>query len=325
MSFPEDLQTIKRAKKENPALLVGLCDPRNQSIDEVLHLVDFIVVDSIEMRDYFARYGLPLFSYVEYPLFEPVTKIHEDTSPVVIGYHGNKVHLMGMYPEISAALDELAKRREVEFWAMYNIASLGKWRLGLPRRIPVRHLQWSEESYVSELSKVDIGIVPNMIPVRGQHRLRFGRSLWSKIFLEVPQDYLMRFKMYSNAGRAIVFARLGIPVVSDMYPSALQLIRHGKNGYLAHSKGGWLDCLERLADSHELRNRFARELATEVEARYGYDVQNKRLAAFLSELLQSKSRRRSPPVEAVGESYGRTEVLGEWLRVWADRIGKRLR
>src|SRR5437762_993649 len=64
------------------------------------------------------------------------------------------------------ALEELGRRRPVELRAIYNVAALGKARLGIPdeRLLTVRHVQWSPD--LAPLADVDVGIVPAELPVR---------------------------------------------------------------------------------------------------------------------------------------------------------------
>ena len=62
----------------------------------------------------------------------------------------------------------LADDFEVEFWAIYNFEQLGKWDLGLPKNVKVRHVQWHPKVYTEELSEVDIGIVPSCMPIKAK-------------------------------------------------------------------------------------------------------------------------------------------------------------
>ena len=217
-SFKEDISLIPKIKRNNKNSLIGLVDPRNNVIDAHIDLVDFFIIDSIEMKDYFARYNKPMLMYYEYPVISSQIKKHSDREKLIIGYHGNKVHLNGLYPNISNVLDLLNEKYDIEFWAMYNIKNLGLWNVGLPKKVTVKHIQWSYENYNKFLSKCDIGIVPNCVPIKNISIVKNKIGLSKKIFLDSDEDYLIRFKMLSNIGRIIIFAQLGIPVVSDMFP-----------------------------------------------------------------------------------------------------------
>ncbi|MFZ5759342.1 MAG: glycosyltransferase [Thermodesulfobacteriota bacterium] len=281
MSYEKDLADIVAARAKFPHLKIGLIDPRGEHVTRCLAAVDFLVVDSLEMKDYFARFQLPIFLYAEYPNVRRQVKVHAEKRPVVIGYHGNVVHLAGMYPHITLALEELARRYPIEFWAMYNLENAGQCRLGLPGNMPVRHIQWSMEHYETWLSQVDIGIAPSLMPIRNISRIKRKATLWKRFFNDTEDDYLTRYKMPSNPGRILVFGLLGIPVVADFYPSALQVIRDGSNGLLACSCGGWYRALESLVADWRLRQKLADAMAGMITAEFDYAIQNERFLAFL--------------------------------------------
>ena len=110
---------------------------------------DFLMVSSVEQRDVFYRYNRNILIYYMFPEMDQVEKEHTDHSPIIIGYHGNRVHLECMANGAQLAINELARRREIEFWAMYNIRRLGHAYIGMPDETLMRvcHIQWSEENY----------------------------------------------------------------------------------------------------------------------------------------------------------------------------------
>ena len=284
MGFGRDLQEAKLARAQNKKLKIGLLDPRDYLPEDVVSVVDFLIVDSFEMSDFFARYGKPIFRYVEYLEVPRLNRNHERKEKLIIGYHGNKIHLMAMHPKITAALDALAQKHEIEFWAIYNIKNVGIWNLGLPKVARVKHIQWSEEVLTELLPQIDIGIVPALLPFHAEKRV--GRSRWpfTKVFNHAAGDYCWRFKMPTNFGRGIVFAMSGVPLVSDPFPSAFEYIRSGENGFIAYSSEAWFVALEQLIKKHELRNTFAKKLGEEVTERVDYQKQNKDLLYFLTNL-----------------------------------------
>ena len=93
-------------------------------------------------------------------------------------------------------------------------------------------------------------------------------------------DYLIRFKMPSNPGRIVVFGKLGIPVIADFYPSALQYLK-GDIGYVAHSAAGWEYCLEQLITSSKKRQTMGNSLQQLVRNKFDFEVQNKKFLSFL--------------------------------------------
>lgn len=289
MTYPKDIEECRKTKIAFPQLITGVIDPRsNSAIEPFLDTIDFFIVDGIEMKDFFSGYGKPILMYSEYPDIPVFKKNHTVKKPIVIGYHGNKVHLVSMYPHITYALDKLAEEYELEFWAVYNIDQLGLWKTGVPKRIKIRHIQWTPDVYVKELSHVDIGIVPNLLPMKNVGWAKHLCATYPKFFNENQNDYLIRFKMPSNAGRILVFGKLGIPVVSDMFPSGLQCITDGINGFIAYSSGGWYYSLRLLIEDYKLRNKFATEMQRIIAERYEFNVQNKRLMTMFENLISKK-------------------------------------
>ena len=290
MTYSQDLVDLREAKKVNPLLIIGLIDPRGSQVKDYLDYIDFFVVDSIEMRDFFAGYNKPIFTYYEYPDINDAFKKHKDKKPIIVGYHGNRVHLEGMYPNISKALEKIGNKYDIEFWAMYNLKSLGKFTFGIPKNVPVKHIQWSEKNYIEILSKVDIGIVPCLMPIRNIKIAKKELSINANFFNDSDDDYLIRFKMPTNPGRIVVFSKLGIPVISDMFPSAMQLINDGEDGLIAYSCGGWYRAIETLINNHSLRNDMSCKMRSKIKSIFDFDVQNEKFNDFINTLtINSKN------------------------------------
>lgn len=252
------------ARTQNPKILVGIADPKLSSpklIEDVIK-ADFLMVSSLEQRDIFLKYDPNIFIFYMLPDIPEIRKEHKDGGKIILGYHGNKTHLEAFYPKITSVLSTLSKKYEIELWAMYNIENLGKWELGVPVGLEVKHIQWKEENYVDYMSKVDIGLVPNTLPQKNIKKLLKRGMITSTHFHYNENDYLTRYKYSSNPGRIYVFSQFHIPVVSDFYPSAAQFILHGKCGYLAHSAEGWYNALDHLCSNARLRQDMGDALFT---------------------------------------------------------------
>jgi glycosyltransferase involved in cell wall biosynthesis len=295
MTYKQDLIDLVSAKKNSPKLKVGLIDPRGKQVISCLPYVDFLIVDSLEMKDFFAGLGLPILMYAEYPDIKTINRKHTDKKKIIIGYHGNIVHLAGMHPHATVALEELSKKFSLELWAMYNIKNQGKCQMGMPANMKIRHIQWDSNNYEKILSKTDIGIVPNLMPIRNLKKTKRKATLLKSFFNETDDDYLVRYKMPSNPGRIIVFGKLGIPVVTDFYPSALQIIQDGFNGGLVYSAGGWYAALKELIEDAGKRNFYAKNMNSIIEKNYDFNVQNKKANSFFKNLLNEEISRESFP------------------------------
>lgn len=291
--LPQDSE-VKKAKSENPKAIVGILSPKIilKRQRQEAQLADFLVVDSIEIRDVYLRYNKNILIYYMFPEIEARYKKHmNNKEKIIIGYHGNKVHLNCMV-DASKALDELFNKYDIEFWAMYNIKQLGKWTINTPKKCPVKHIQWSEETYHKYLAKCDIGIAPAKTPISLWRGKLVSRVL-SSFLINWPSynkwDYLMRFKYATNPGRIYIFSQLHIPVVAEFVPSFCQVIQDSHSGYLGYSKEGWFDALEKLINSVELRDKMSKNLKEFIDKNCSPDINFENLLNFIS-LLKSCNR-----------------------------------
>ena len=282
MVMTYDHLEIKRIRIDYPNIKIGIIDPRDYSVSESVKLCDFIIVDSIEMEDYWRKAKKQIFRYVEYPHISPRYKDYNKSNKITIGYHGNQVHIHTMENNITPALSNLGKNHDIDMIIMYN----GKPPKGnepwLPKNINVKHVQWSFENYLKKLSLADIGIVPNGI---------MSKNKLKKILCEKDDalnlssdDYVLRFKMPSNPGRIIVFGLLGIPVISDFFPSGILHLQESR-GLIAHNQGGWEYSLEKLILSPSLRENMGKNLQDYVLENFNYKSQNKKLLGFINKTI----------------------------------------
>ena len=275
-----DHQVIKRVRESYPDLKIGIIDPRSSAVIETVSHCDFLVVDSIEMEDFWRISKKPIFRYVEYPNIPYKDVEHKEKDKILIGYHGNMIHLECMADTVTPALVELRKQYNVELLLLHAFGPPRGNENWYPRGIKTHHFPWSMENYTNALAYCDIGIVPNNM-IHDVAAMKKGET--ANKFNYNDDDYSLRFKMSSNPGRIIVFGKLGIPVVSDFYPSAIQILNEGR-GQLAHSAPGWEHCLQRLIESPSLREQHAHTLQDYVRNELDFDTQNKRFENFLENL-----------------------------------------
>lgn len=289
---------MDRARLQNANIRVILADPKQSSLEalDAARAADGLLVSSVEQRDVFLRHNRNILVYYMFPNIAKRDKKHESKDVVIIGYHGNRVHLECMYHRCQSAINELARKRKVEFWAMYNINHLGKATVGIPdsRLMEVRHIQWSPENYHAELANIDIGIVPNEIPIKKKLNLLKYSAYPSNELMYEPFDHMIRFKASCNPGRLYPYACLGIPVISDFTPSAGQFIHDGESGFIVSSPHGWFEALETLADSPQLRQTMANSLRTKLEREY-----NNQLEKFM---IFCRTPQKGQPIAINGET-----------------------
>ena len=261
---------VRTAKSQSRAK-VGLMDPKlTKEREPEVRAADFLLVSSIEQRDFFLKYNKNIFIYYMFPEIEAVSKNHKNKPKIIIGYHGNKKHLEEM-EEVSIALDELSFKYNLELLAIYNIKNNGKWTRNRPTRCKVTDVQWSPDSYHRELFKADIGIIPAKVPIK--HFTGFN--------VRKRYDYVMRFKYSNNPGRVYPFSQLGIPVIADFTPSYCQIIADGRSGLLAYSKEGWYWAIEKLILDHTLRQKLSDNMKEYINGNCSPDLNFKRFYEYL--------------------------------------------
>lgn len=228
---------------------IGIVDPKNIKLVSRLPNLDFIIVDSIEMELQFSGFMKPIYRLSEFPkvTLQKQNKVLNEKNKITIGYHGNRQHIISMFPNITSALNELGKKYNVELRLIYNFHLLSKVPNLFPDNISVKHIQWRPNIY-SELYDCDIGLVPNLMPIKKKSHQKISVS---RFFLEKDDDYIMRFKMLSNPGRLLLFWSIGIPVVADITPSHIEIIRHGENSYLAYDKKSYLRAFFELSNKQQ--------------------------------------------------------------------------
>ncbi|MTI11400.1 glycosyltransferase [Curvivirga aplysinae] len=276
-----------KARQQNPNIKVVICDPKqsSQGYIDTAREADLLLVSSIEQRDAFLRLNRNILVYPMFPIMPSQLKQHKNSNQIIIGYHGNKVHLEAMGHHVSSALEALADKHDFRLQLIYNIEKLGQVVKGIPdnSKIEIEHIQWSPDAYSKHFPQIDIGIVPNLLPINNyQKTLTFSEVPGLNVNYE-PFDFLSRYKASTNPGRIAVFGKYGIPVVTDFTPSACQMVEDGKNSFLAGSTYSWYDSLEKLILSPELRNTLGHRLNETVD-----QMQSEALDDFLANLKIDK-------------------------------------
>jgi glycosyltransferase involved in cell wall biosynthesis len=298
MAYDEELD---EARRRNPRIKVVLADPKQSSVEalDVARRADLLLVSSVEQRDVLLRLNRNVLIHYMFPPLPPVQpRRHTQEQRTLVAYHGNRVHLEAMRHSVAPALSLLARQREVELIAIYNVAALGKARLDVPG-VRVQHVQWTEE-YVGRLAAADIGIAPNELPLSERSAALELTAYDDPELMYEPFDHLVRFKASTNPGRFYPFAVAGLPVVSDFVPSAAQFLLDGESGFLASSPYGWFEALEALAASAPLRASLATALHARLAAAYDAQVD-----AF----VEACKREPLPPPEPIAGAASAEQQL----------------
>jgi len=271
---------VREVRKNNPNIVIGLADPKPHCYRLVCE-VDFCIVSSVEQKEVFIKYNSNQFIFYMAPVFDSYYKHHRSKDRYKIAYHGNLIHLNTSSYTMIPALLELSSEYDISLELIYNLKGLGRWSLGRPKssRLSIVDRQWYPNCYVDYFKDIDIGVVPGFIPVKSAKYSNY--FLYKKAFLESDDDHILKFKSSSNAGRAFVFSKFGIPVVADATLSASEFIINDQSGKLVISAEGWYNAIKDLISSHEKRNFMAKNSIDCYERYFSPEVSVKRFLEFI--------------------------------------------
>jgi len=282
------LNNIKNIKNQiKHDCILGIVNPPNDDrMLEFKNILDFCILGSIEERDSLLKY---VNSCIYYPLIETwfsKIKEHKETDKLIIGYHGNREHLKSFIPNLNWALEKFSQTTNIKLKIIagnHNDTD-DKWSFGRPN-IEIQEVQWKYWTLESELLECDIGLVPNVVNITDNHRNYLINYLDSNSIRGYKTDYIIRFKNKSNLGRSLVFFQLGIPVIADFTPCHFD-IKYDETGYLALSKEGWLDALNKLKNV-ETRKRISNAALKKFNLEYNIKIHTTRIYNELEYLFKN--------------------------------------
>lgn len=158
---------------------------------------------------------------------------NQHTEKVVIGWTGTH-STMPYLNLIEDALKKLEEKYDFDFIVISN----KKPALNLRSLI---YFDWKEETEVSDLMKINIGIMPSKTDEWAKGKCGF---------------------------KAIQFMSLGIPTVATPIGVNFEIIKHGVNGYLCATNEEWFAALEKLLLDENLRTEFGKKAQEEIAHDY---------------------------------------------------------
>lgn len=170
---------------------------------------------------------------------------------LVVGWIGSPstAHYLQQVAQVAA---RLSKSHRVRFVAIGA-------RPDQVENTPFVAVPWSESTEVELLQGIDIGIMP----------LEDGPWERGKCGYKLIQ--------YMACARPVVASPVGVN--SD-------IVRHGKNGFLASTEEEWAESLTQLLDSDTLREGMGQQGRRRVEETYSLQVQAPRLATLIRKLVE---------------------------------------
>ncbi|HUO84919.1 MAG TPA: methyltransferase domain-containing protein [Thermoanaerobaculia bacterium] len=162
---------------------------------------------------------------------------HSDRTPLVIGWIGSPSTARYL-PLIARPLAEFCASGK----ARVVLVGSGPVRLN---GVPVEIREWTEEKELDDLLDFDIGVMP------------------------LPDDDWARGKC---GFKLIQYMACGIPVVASPVGANLDIVEEGQSGFFASAEKEWVESLQKLASSPELRERMGHAGRKHIEESYSKDA-----------------------------------------------------
>ncbi|MCD9047151.1 glycosyltransferase family 4 protein [Luteimonas sp. MHLX1A] len=137
----------------------------------------------------------------------------------------------------------------------FKLRVIGPGDIDMPG-VDVERMDWTEESEVASIQQCDIGVMP---------------------LQDTP------WELGKCGYKLIQYMACGLPVVASRVGANIDIVREGKNGFLASDAEEWIVLLERLLVDAPLRHRLGATGRQRVEQEFSLQSQAGRLAGLLKQ------------------------------------------
>ncbi|MDW1964772.1 hypothetical protein R7P37_14430 [Vibrio sp. 431] len=287
---PADSDFILKAKKENPSLVICLTKPHHERLVSLpfskislrdiyyqlrlfypeswspklkklksnIYCSDLVIADSPYLNLFFKSKNI---DSVYLRLLEEIPDVETKFSSgddLVFGYHGNYKHFNESMTYILPELEKLSNEYNVTLKVMTNLSVA---KLLYSEKIKIEYQEYSYPDIYNFLSDIDIGLVPNNIPVRNSlvdslfHA--FGCLFWKT---DRKHDLILRYKQSVNAGRAYVFSQINKPFIACGVPDVCSDFGKVCGEYMPLDIETWKFSIRELSRNKDDRVRISRHL-----------------------------------------------------------------
>ncbi len=137
------------------------------------------------------------------------------------------------------------------------------WKWG--QQAAIRIIPWSAEGEISEIMKLDVGLMP------------LDDTLWSK----------------GKCGfKLIQYMACGLPVIASDIGVNRKLIEPGRNGFLVNTRNDWIEAMQYTMEHKGRLAEMGQEGRKKVEEKYNRDAVFPVMLAFLKNCLNRKGQVR---------------------------------
>ncbi|MBI9067245.1 MAG: glycosyltransferase family 4 protein [Salinivirgaceae bacterium] len=224
-----------------------------EKINKIIEISDLVMAGN----SYLAEYAKIFNENVQIIPTSINTDIHKTSqtssnNPICIGWTGSSTTIKHFYeavPFLKILKDKY--NDQIIFKVIVDVS------IDLPD-LDLKSTIWTKKSEIEELDKIDIGIMP------------------------LPDDKWSRGKC---GFKGIQYMALEKPTVMSPVGVNVDIIEHGKNGYLANTDKEWIAILSLLIDSEELRKTVGKAGRKTIVEKFSVDSQKEDLAGSLDILL----------------------------------------
>ncbi|MBK8846965.1 MAG: glycosyltransferase family 4 protein [Bacteroidetes bacterium] len=208
---------------------------RPEKTGDIISLSELIIAGNNYLADYALQHNKNVIiipTTIDTEKYTPSVNKSMDDS-ICIGWSGSATtirHFANAIPALSILKQKYGNRI---FFKVIGAANYRQPELELVGE------PWKSETEVSELQKIDIGIMP------------------------LPDDEWSKGKC---ALKGLQYMALSIPTVMSPVGMNSEIITHGENGFLANTTEEWVHCLSLLIEDYDLRLQIgasARELVVQ--------------------------------------------------------------
>jgi glycosyltransferase involved in cell wall biosynthesis len=210
-------------------------------------LASAVTVGNEFLASYARRHGRNVFvlpTSIDLTTYPPQPELPAD-DPFVVTWSGSTTTLYN-FEDARPALERLAQRRKILVRVICNEPPSRPIAGAANEFVP-----WTQTGEAETIGKTHVGIMP----------LQDEPFTRGKCGLKGLQ--------YMATGKAAVLSPVGMNA---------DLVQHGENGFLASTTDEWVDVLDKLAASPELRRRVGRAGRVTVEEKYAGEIVARRFA-----------------------------------------------
>jgi glycosyltransferase involved in cell wall biosynthesis len=245
--------TITTVSSNVNSIIAPLKNPNKNKF--LMKMADYVITSSPTLNEYCLNVNNRkkckyISSSININKFLPVNT-YDNNKKIIVGWTGtfsSKEYL----DLLRGALIDLRSRCD------FKLLIIGNFEYEF-QEMDIEVIQWSSESEVEDLQKIDIGIYP------------LSDDQW----------------VYGKSGlKAIQYMAFGLPTVATNIGTTPKIIEHMKNGLLVNSDNEWVEALELLIKNPELRKSLGQRARKTVVDKYSTDVIKMEYFSIISELYR---------------------------------------